>query len=145
MNDSSSSNRNFAIIEFYSQILGVHIAAVTLSGLVFAVRGAASLAGLQHVKSAPARYLSYTIDTVLLTAALMLVAVLPEGVFTNHWLTVKLILVVTYIALGVLALRSGQSRRVRGICFVAALLVFAGIIGIARNHHPLGWWVWMGQ
>jgi hypothetical protein len=35
---------------------------------------------------APVRYLSYTIDTVLLTAALMLWTILPSGLFANGWL-----------------------------------------------------------
>ena len=94
--------------------------------------------------SAPVRYLSYIIDTVLLTAALMLVAILPREAFTNHWLTAKLALVVIYVALGVLAVRSGRPRRTRVVCYAAALLVFTGIVGIARTHNPLGWLVWIG-
>lgn len=131
------------MIEFYSQILLVHMVTVALSGTVFAVRGAAAMAGVRHMMSAPVRYRSYTIDTVLLTAALMLVAILPREVFTNHWLTVKLTLVLIYVALGVFAMRSGRSRRTRVICYLAALLVFIGIIGIARAHNPLGWLVWI--
>ena len=42
------------------------------------------------MKPAPLRYVSYSIDSVLLTAALMLIAVLPAAVFANHWLTVRL-------------------------------------------------------
>jgi uncharacterized membrane protein SirB2 len=41
----------------------------------------------------------------------------------------------------VFALRRGRSRTIRATCYVAALLVFATIVGIARAHHPLGWFV----
>jgi uncharacterized membrane protein SirB2 len=127
------------MIEFYPQIRFVHILAISLSGGLFALRGLGMLAGARWPQAFVVRYLSYTIDTVLLTAALMLVAVLPAAMFANHWLTVKLVLVVVYVVLGVFALRRGRSRTIRATCYVAALLVFAAIVGIARMHHPLGW------
>ena len=40
---------------------------------------------------------------------------------------------------GLFALRRGRSPTIRAVCYVAALLVFATIFGIARYHHPLGW------
>jgi uncharacterized membrane protein SirB2 len=127
------------MIEFYPQIRFVHILAISLSGSLFALRGLGILAGARWPQAFVVRYLSYTIDTVLLTAALMLVAGLPAAMFANHWLTVKLVLVVVYVVLGVFALRRGRSRAIRATCYVAALLVFAAIVGIARMHHPLGW------
>jgi len=39
----------------------------------------------------------------------------------------------------VFALRRGRTRRVRAICYVAALVVFASIVGVALTHNPLGW------
>ena len=127
------------MIEFYPQILAVHIGAVIASGTLFALRGAGVLSGARWAMAAPMRYLSYSIDTVLLTAALMLIAVLPAAVFANHWLTVKLTLLVLYIALGSLALKRAPTGRARALCFAAALGVYAAMFGIARTHHPLGW------
>jgi uncharacterized membrane protein SirB2 len=117
----------------------VHILAVVLSGSLFALRGAFALAGARWPHAAGTRYLSYAIDTTLLTAALMLLTILPGAMFANGWLATKLALVVAYVVLGVLALRRGRTRGIRLGCFVAALLVFATIFGIARMHHPLGW------
>jgi uncharacterized membrane protein SirB2 len=85
------------------------------------------------------RYASYGIDTVLLTAGLMLVAILPEALSANHWLAVKIALLVVYIVLGSLALKRAQGARARTAAFVAALLVYALMIGIARAHDPMGW------
>ena len=127
------------MIEFYPQIRFVHILAISLSGGLFALRGIGVLVGARWPQAALVRYLSYTIDTVLLTAALMLVTILPSAMFAYHWLTVKLVLVVAYVVLGVFALRRGRSRGTRAICYAGALLVFIAIIGIARMHHPLGW------
>jgi len=39
----------------------------------------------------------------------------------------------------VFALRRGRTPATRAIVYVAALVVFASIFGIARYHHPLGW------
>lgn len=127
------------MIEFYPQIRNLHILAVILSGSLFALRGLGMLAGGRWSQAPPVRYLSYSIDTVLLTAALMLFTMLPGVVFANHWLAAKLLLVVVYVVLGVFALRRGRTMRVRLSCYLAALLVFLLIIGIARAHEPLGW------
>lgn len=132
------------MIEFYPQIRAVHIVAVIASGALFALRGAGVLSGARWPMVAPLRYLSYSIDSVLLTAALMLIAVLPAAVFDNQWLTVKLTLLVIYIVLGSLALKRGRSARVRGVCYVAALALFAAVVGIARTHQPLGWLAGVG-
>jgi uncharacterized membrane protein SirB2 len=127
------------MIEFYPQIKWVHVAAVLASGSLFALRGLLVVAGRgAWARHAAVRYLSYTIDSVLLTAALMLFTMLPSALFGNGWLTLKLILVAVYIALGVLALRAHGSTRRRAACFALALAVFVAIASIARAHHPLG-------
>ena len=132
------------MIEFYAQIKWVHILAVLASGGLFALRGALTLAGSRWGMVAPVRYLSYSIDTVLLTAALMLLTILPGAMFANGWLTAKLVLLVVYVGLGSFALKRGRTPRQRRVCYVAALSVYAFMIGIARMHHPLGiLYAWM--
>jgi uncharacterized membrane protein SirB2 len=126
------------MIEFYPQIKWVHVAAVLASGTLFLLRGLAVHAGSRWAMAAPVRYLSYTIDTVLLTAALMLATILHQYPFVHGWLTVKVILLVLYILLGTFALKRGRTRAVRIWCWLAALLVFGFIISVARAHHPLG-------
>ena len=127
------------MIEFYPQIRSVHILAVTLSGCLFAIRGLAVLLGMRWPLWAPVRYLSWTIDTVLLTAALMLLTILPGAMFGNGWLTLKLLLLVVYIVLGVFALKRASTRGRKAIFDVLALATFLAIVGIARMHHPWGW------
>ncbi len=128
------------MIEFYAQIRWVHIACIIASGSLFLLRGSLVLAGQQRIAMlAPLRFLSYGIDTVLLSAALMLLTILPHAMFANGWLSVKLVLVIVYIALGSLALKLGRTARARTVAFVAALAVYLGIIAIARTHDPMGW------
>ncbi len=128
------------MIEFYAQIRWVHIACIIASGLLFLLRGSLVLAGKQQVAMlAPLRFLSYGIDTILLSAALMLLTILPHAMFANGWLTVKLALVVLYIALGSLVLKLGRTTRARVLSFIAALTVYLTIVAIARTHDPMGW------
>ena len=126
------------MIEFYPQIKWVHVAAVIASGVLFAMRGALVNAGYPWAMAAPLRYLSYTIDTVLLTAALMLATILHQYPFVHSWLTVKVVLLVVYVVLGTFALKRGRTRKTRIACWLAALLVYGFIVTVARAHHPLG-------
>ena len=127
------------MIEFYPQIKQFHIFVALLSGSLFALRGAFALAGARWPRALPVRWLSYAIDTSLLTAAMMLLTILPWAMFANGWLLAKIALLFVYVVLGVLAMRPQRSRRERSLYYAAALLAFAAIYGIARAHHPMGW------
>lgn len=125
--------------EFYVPIRTVHIWAVTASGLLFALRcGGFNLLGAGWPKALPVRLLSWSIDTVLLTAALMLMTVVDQYPFVEPWLTVKVLLLVVYIGLGTVAFGASRSRRTRIGFSVAALTVLSFIVTVARAHHPLG-------
>jgi uncharacterized membrane protein SirB2 len=126
------------MIEFYPQIKFVHILCVILSGSLFTLRGLLMLMRSRYTNHVALRMLSYAIDTTLLTAALMLVTVLHQYPFVQAWLTVKVLLLVLYIVLGVLALRRGRTRNAQITCFLAALLVYAFIISVAMAHNPWG-------
>lgn len=127
------------MIEFYPQVKAVHVIAVLCSGGLFLLRGLLVAGGSRWGNAAPARYLSYSLDTVLLTAALMLLTILPGAAFANGWLALKIGLLAAYVVLGSFSLKRGRTPAVRNACYVAALLVYAWMIGIARLHHPLGW------
>lgn len=125
--------------EFYIQIRTAHIWAVLASGLLFAVRcGAFNLLGARWPRALPARMLSWTIDTILLTAALMLMTVVGQYPFVDPWLTMKVVLLVVYIGLGAMAFATTRRRLTRLGFSAAALLVFGFIVTVARAHHPLG-------
>ncbi|MCX7557197.1 SirB2 family protein [Xanthomonadaceae bacterium JHOS43] len=126
------------MIEFYLQIKLAHIGLVLASGLLFAARGLLVLLGQGWAMAAPLRWLSYAIDTSLLTAALMLLVALQLNPFTTAWLATKLVLLVIYVVLGSLALKRARGRGVRLSFYLAALMVFGFMYSVARAHHPLG-------
>lgn len=124
---------------FYSEIRAVHIGAVLSSGGLFFLRGLLmNVFGQRWVMAAPLRYLSYAIDTVLLTAALMLTTIVHQYPGVDAWLTVKVALLVIYILVGSFALKRGRTRAARLGYWIAALVVFGYIYTVARAHHPLG-------
>lgn len=124
--------------ELYPQIKLIHVVAVIVSGSLFLLRGLAVQGGFAWGMAAPVRFLSYGVDIVLLTAAFMLLAILPSALFANGWLLAKLALLIVYVGLGTFALRRGRTARVRLVCFIGSLLVFGCMFTIARAHDPLG-------
>jgi uncharacterized membrane protein SirB2 len=122
----------------YLEIRAVHIGSVVLSGLLMLLRGLAhNWLGASWATAWPVRYLSYTIDTVLLTAALMLTTIVHQYPFVDSWLTMKVLLLVAYIILGYKALR-GRTLRKRWSSMAGAALLYGFIVTVARAHSPLG-------
>lgn len=124
--------------EFYLEIRTVHIGSVIASGLIFLMRATArNLFDASWPMALPLRILVYTVDTILLTAALMLMTIVRQYPFVDAWLTMKVVLLVAYIVVGWWAFRA-QRKQVRIACSLAALAIFAFIISVARAHSPLG-------
>lgn len=123
---------------WYLPLKTTHIGLVTVSGLLFAMRGALVLAGRGWAMARPWRMASYGIDTALLAAGVTLWAWLSLNPATSPWLGAKLVLLVLYIVLGSLALKRARSRGVRIASFVCALAVYLFMATVALAHHPAG-------
>ena len=124
--------------EFYLQIRAVHIGSVIASGLLFFIRTSAfNLFDAAWPRALPLRILVYTVDTILLTAALMLMTIVRQYPFVDSWLTVKVVLLLAYIVIGWWAFRA-QARQARIACSLGALAIFDFIVSVARAHDPLG-------
>lgn len=124
--------------EYYLTLRHLHITLAAVSVAIFALRGGLMLAGSVRANTAWLRYPSYAIDTLLLTGALMLTSVVQQYPFGNGWLTMKVALLAIYVVLGSVALKRGQTRRIRIAAFAAALLTVGFLVTVARAHHPLG-------
>ena len=124
--------------EYYLALRHAHIGFAILSVSLFLLRGGLMLVESPKVHTAWLTYPSYVIDTLLLTAALMLTTVIHQYPFNSGWLSMKVFLLLVYVVLGSVALKRGRTRRIRIASFVAALLTVACIVSVARAHHPLG-------
>jgi uncharacterized membrane protein SirB2 len=124
--------------EYYLLIRHVHIGSVIASGSLFLLRALGhNLLGAGWPMALPLRIIVWTVDTVLLTAALMLMTIVQQFPFVDSWLTMKVLLLVAYIMLGWWAFRA-ERKSTRLWSMGAAALAFGFIITVARAHNPLG-------
>jgi uncharacterized membrane protein SirB2 len=122
----------------YLLIKTVHQTAVALSVAGFFARGVGALGGAVWVRGRLAKTLPHLIDSVLLLSALTLAWMLRLTPGSAPWLLAKIIGLLLYIGLGVVALRPGRPRAVRASAWVAALLTFGWIVSVALTKNPLG-------
>lgn len=133
----------------YEILKMIHVSAVALSFSGFAARGIGVLREAAWVRHRVARTLPHVIDTVLLASALAMLWLIRLPPWSAPWLRAKLIGLVVYIALGMLALRParaahlGRPRSVRLAACIGALTVFAYIVSVAVTKTPLGPLLWL--
>jgi uncharacterized membrane protein SirB2 len=124
--------------EYYLELRYVHITCAILTIALFVFRGLLMMAESPLLHGRVLRILPHVIDTVLLTSALMLTSVIHQYPFVHGWLTLKVVLLVAYVALGSIALKRGRTKPIRVAAFVAALATIGYLVTVARVHHPLG-------
>jgi len=124
--------------DLYIPVRTAHVAFVLISGSLFAVRGLAVIGKAQWAMVRPLRLLSYTIDTLLVGAATLLLYILRLNPLTTPWLATKLSLLGLYVLLGSLALKRAPDPRSRLVSYVGALLCFGLMVSVAITHDPMG-------
>jgi uncharacterized membrane protein SirB2 len=129
-----------ALIEFYVPLRHAHLAAVSISLVLFAARGSGVLAGHQWPMHRGVRWTSIVIDTVLLVCGVALWAALGLNPVRDSWLGIKLALLLLYIGLGSFALKRAKSHRAKAAFFAAATLCAATMLSVAWTRHPAGLW-----
>jgi uncharacterized membrane protein SirB2 len=122
----------------YTIIKLLHQSAVALSGLGFFVRGIASLRGAQWTQSRIAKTLPHVVDTVLLLSAVTMAAMMRINPAHAPWLLAKILGLLLYIGLGMVAMRPRFGRNTRATAWVLALVVLAWIVSIAVLKDPYG-------
>jgi uncharacterized membrane protein SirB2 len=123
----------------YSAIKHLHLSAVALSFALFLLRGIWMLLDSPQLQRRWVRIVPHLVDTVLLASALSLMMLIQQYPFVNSWLTAKVLGLVVYIGLGMVALKWGSTRTLRAVAWVAALLVFGYIVAVALSHNPAPW------
>lgn len=115
----------------------IHLSAVVVSFALFFLRGvwllrASPIMQQRWVKIAP-----HSVDTVLLASAIALAWQLGVTPFNSPWLTAKIVALLVYIGLGMLAFRFARTTAQRLTAWLGALLVFGYIVAAAITHDPL--------
>lgn len=123
----------------YPVLKTVHVSCVAASYALFFTRGVwmmqeSALRQRRWVKIVP-----HIIDTMLLLSAIGLAAMIRQYPFVNAWLTAKVLGLVLYIGLGMVALKRGRTRRTCVVAWIAAQAVFFYIVAVALKRNPLPW------
>lgn len=119
------------IINNFSTIKIVHIVSVAISGSLFVLRGIWVIQKSGNLAKRWVRTAPHIVDTCLLLSAILLAIGLQQYPITHGWLTAKVVALLVYIGLGMVAIRHGHNQQSRIISWAAALVVFAYIIGVA--------------
>lgn len=120
----------------YLAIKHLHVTCAALSGALFLVRGIWMLRGSTLLQQRWVRITPHLVDTLLLASAVTLAAWSGQYPFVQPWLTAKVLALLAYIGLGMVALRFGKTSRIRLAAFIAALAVFGYIVMVAVTRQP---------
>jgi uncharacterized membrane protein SirB2 len=120
----------------YIYLKNIHIATVFLSGALFFTRGVWMLVDSPWLRRRWVRVVPHVIDTVLLISAIALTLIIRQFPFVHDWLTAKVVALLLYIGMGMIAIRHGKQKSVRAIAWIVALLLFAYIVVVAWRHDP---------
>lgn len=84
------------------------------------------------------KILPHIVDTVFLLSGISLAFYISASLFGQAWLLCKIFLLIVYILFGTLAFKS-TNKKVKTTAFMAAVLTFIYIAGIAITKQPLSW------
>ena len=117
----------------------VHISCVVLSYMLFVLRGFWMLYSPARLQQRWVRVLPHSVDTLLLGSAIALALQLQLSPLHAPWLLSKIVALLLYIALGMVAIRYGKTRDTRLYAWLAAQLVFFYIVSVALTRDPQPW------
>ena len=115
----------------------LHVGCVVLSIAGFLLRGVWMLVDSPLRATRPARVLPHVVDSFLLVGAVGLLLTLGVRPFVQPWLTAKVLALLAYVGLGLVAFRFGRSRPVRALAFAGALATLAYLVAVALTKDPL--------
>lgn len=123
----------------YSLIKSLHLATVSFSITFFILRGLWRFNGSQWYRKKWVRRLSQFNDTVLLLCGITMAVIIQQYPFVHLWLTAKLLLLIVYILLGMVALHWAKSKKWQLVAWLSAIGVYAYLVTTALNRTP--YWI----
>ena len=121
----------------------IHVTFAALSFTGFLIRGVWMLGDSPLLKRRWVKIAPQVVDTVLLASAILLAVQLRLSPLQQPWLMAKVIALVVYIGVGLVALRFGRTKRVRTVAWVLAMLIFAYIVSVAVSKSVPGWFAFV--
>jgi uncharacterized membrane protein SirB2 len=117
----------------------IHVSCVVLSFAGFFIRGIWMLRDSTLLKLRWVKIIPQIVDTLLLLSAITLAVQLQFSPMQQPWLMAKIIALLEYIGVGLVALRLGPSKRVRLFAWLSGLVIFGYIFSVAMTKSVMGW------
>ena len=114
----------------------IHLLCVALSILFFAGRGAVMFHDASFVSRRWVQRVAKSIDTALLFSGIALAWLTEQLPWEDAWLGAKLMLLLLYILLGMVAFHWGRSQMVKMASWIAAMAAYAGMVSVALTRSP---------
>lgn len=127
----------------YALLKTIHQAAVVISFAGFFVRGVGMLNDAAWLRHRAVKTLPHVVDTILIVSAVWLAWILRLMPANAPWIGAKIIGLLVYIAVGMIALRFGRTKGVRASAWIGAMLVFGYIVSVALTKDPRGFLLWL--
>jgi len=121
----------------------LHITFVALSFAGFLISGVWMLRESPLLKQSWVKISPQVVDTVLVVSAIVLAVQLRLSPMAQPWLMAKIIALLVYIGVGLVALRFGRSKRVRLYAWLLGLLIFSYIVSVAVSKSVMGWFAFI--
>ncbi len=117
----------------YDTLKLAHVSCVLISGSLFVFRYARLSLRPDQALPKALKVLPHINDTVLLSCAIGMLALIGLNPFTTPWLLAKIVALLVYIVLGAICMRSRPGSRRQNVSFVVAISVFAYILLVGLN------------
>ncbi len=121
----------------YQFLLSSHILAALLSLGLLVGRGLLAYQGSPLLEHRLLRVAPQVVDTVLLVSAVALMVTISQYPLVDGWLNIKVLGLVLYIALGVVALGRNRSPRTRTLALIGVVLVIGYLYAYSVTRQPL--------
>ncbi len=121
---------------FYEFVKYIHVTAITLSISGFIFRVVLKANNSPYQSKYWFKKLPHKVDIILLASALTMVYILGVNPLTTYWIAEKIIGLLIYIMLGMVALRWGKTKNIRMTAAVMAAMVFSYIVYVAHYKTP---------
>lgn len=115
----------------------IHLTAVVLSVALFTLRFVWAQFDPGFLNKKWVKIVPHIVDTILLVSAIWLCTLISQYPFVSEWVTFKVIGVLAYILMGLLALKWGRTVTMRWVGFVGALAWLALTAKVAISKQAL--------
>lgn len=119
----------------YAAVKHIHLTAIALSLLLFLLRFMWTVRGSHMLEKKWVKVLPHIVDSFLLLSAATLCILLSQYPFVTPWVTEKLLGLLMYLFMVILALKLAKTGFMRAVGLVGALswLAFTALVAISKQ------------